>query len=347
MMAFTTYEHKPSSPILQKALQSSLPYSINLVYRTQHSNITPDAHVLSTIPPDATEIPHCWAAAYLDRSMRPETELWVYASGEEPDHSTTSSDLCPECKVAVLSLFDYMSTLPRPPLHPDNQPAFELAKQHEKEHPETGVDVRYPISPGSYLRHLLLPSVITLGACHHKIVQILTDAGLVREEFPGRDAELNKFLFKVSNLPQTRELPEGLNWGKMRENDMTIVQARTAIPRSTRTLMSLESVGVFEKATREPKSWTFLGLDGSLTTLHTEPEYRGMGIAKTVAARIFKEYAPALAVDQNGTAWAHADVYAGNVQSEAVCRSLGGEAVWKLFWIRIDIDRAGKLAGGN
>jgi GNAT superfamily N-acetyltransferase len=103
-------------------------------------------------------------------------------------------------------------------------------------------------------------------------------------------------------------------------------------------------VGVFETATDKPIAWTFLGLDGSLTTLHTEPEYRGKGIAKAVAAKIIREYAPELAVDKEGTAWAHADVFVGNVQSEAVCRSLGGEPLWRHYWVRIDVDRAGRLA---
>jgi GNAT superfamily N-acetyltransferase len=129
----------------------------------------------------------------------------------------------------------------------------------------------------------------------------------------------------------------------MREQDIDVVKARTAIPRSTRTLLSLKSVGVFEKETDTAVAWTFLGLDGSLTTLHTEEEYRGKGIAKAVAARIMRLYAPGLAVDHEGNAWSHADVYTGNVQSEGVCRSLGGEALWKCFWVRIDLERAGTL----
>jgi ribosomal protein S18 acetylase RimI-like enzyme len=133
----------------------------------------------------------------------------------------------------------------------------------------------------------------------------------------------------------------------MREKDIELVKARTSIPRSTQTLLSLKSVGVFEKRTNIAGAWTFLGLDGSLTTLHTEPQYRGKGIAKAVAAKIFREHAPELAVDEGGVAWAHADVYKGNVQSEAVCASLGGNALWTIFWVRVDFSRAGILAKGS
>ncbi|KAF2468147.1 uncharacterized protein BDR25DRAFT_394920 [Lindgomyces ingoldianus] len=334
---FTTSSHPASSSQLQRAFKQSLPHSISLMYRTQHENRTSDAHILATFPPDA-DIPHCWAAAYYDRSMRPETELWVFASGEIPGHSSRDiTQFCPTCRTALLSMIEYMGKLPVPPLHPDNETAVEQAKLHEKQYPELGKDVRYPVSPGSYLRHLLLPSIVTLGAVHHQVMQLFLEAGLVREDFPGPEAALNKFLFKFSALPQTKELPAGLRWGEVRRQDIAIVQSRTAIPRATRTLMSLKNVGVFDEETDKAVAWAFLGLDGSLTALHVEPGYRGKGIAKAVATRMFKRHAPGLAEDGEGMAWAHADVYVGNTQSEAVCRSLGGEDSWKIFWVRIDV----------
>jgi hypothetical protein len=356
------YKHSSTSSILQKALKSALPYSINLVYRTQHKSQSEHAHILSTISTSATEVPKCWAAAYIDRSTRPGTELWLFARGEDPDHapkrdgtsnggsdpapsgSTSTNAFCPQCKLAVLSLLDYMSTLPIPPLHPDELPSLELAKQHEKEHPESGPGIVYDLSPGTYMRHLLWPGVVTLGACHSSVVTICRDVGILRSEFPGANAELNKFLFKISDLPPVKQLPSGLCWGVMRPRDLPTVQARTSIPRATRTLLSLASKGVFDEATDRAVAWTFLGLDGSLTTLHTEAEWRGKGIAKSVAAGIIGECAPGLAVDEQGTAWSHADVYMGNKQSESVCRSLGGRPMWQHYWVRIDLSKAGSLA---
>ncbi|KAH9873623.1 hypothetical protein IAQ61_004247 [Plenodomus lingam] len=336
------YEHDASSPLLQRALKTSLPYSITLVYRTKHPNRTKDAHSIATFPPIMETVPKCWAAAYLDRSMRPETELWIFAAGEDPNHSS-NQDFCSECRIAVLSLFDYMSSLLVPPMHPDSEFALELAKKHEIEHPHPREDGSYALSPGTYMRHLLYPKVVTLGACHRHVMRICHDAGLVRSEFPGPGAELNKFLFKLSALPETRELPKGLRWGKVREQDIEIVKARTSIPRSARTLLSLDSLGVFEEESGAIIAWTFIGLDGSLTTLHTEENYRGKGIAKAVAASIIRQYAPELAVDQRGDAWSHADVYTDNLQSEIVCRSLGGVIMWKCFWLRVDLANAGGL----
>ncbi|KAF9699869.1 hypothetical protein EKO04_002169 [Ascochyta lentis] len=339
------HEHQPTSSILQTALKSALPYSISLVYRTQHPNQSEHAHILSTITPSANSVPKCWAAAYIDRSTRPGTELWLFAPGESPNHTNTATlGFCPQCRIAVLSLLDYMSKLPLPPLHPDEQASLELAKQHERDHPESGPGVVYELGPGTYMRHLLWPGVVTLGACHRDIVQICREAGVLRSEFPGVNAVLNKFLFKIEDLPAVKELPKELRWGEMRKQHLPTVQARTSIPRATRTLMSLKSKGVFEEATDKAIAWTFLGLDGSLTTLHTEPEWRGKGIAKAIAARIIGECAPGLAVDDEGSAWSHADVYVGNAQSESVCRSLGGKAMWEHYWVRIDLSKAGSLA---
>ncbi|KAH7379313.1 hypothetical protein DE146DRAFT_311470 [Phaeosphaeria sp. MPI-PUGE-AT-0046c] len=342
------FSHPATSSPLQRALRATLPYSITLAYRTQHANRTEHAQILATFSPDTETIPKCWAAAYLDRAMRPETELWIFAAGEMPNHcSSQERGFCQECRKAVLALLDYMSTLSTPPMRVDNQPALDLAYQHEKEYPEPGPDGTYPPSPGTYMRHLLLPKVVLVGACHEHIVQIMRDTKLTRRDMPGEDLQLNKFLFKLSDLPETKALPKGLRWGEMREQDIETVKARTSIPRSKATLLSLKSVGVFEEESDEPIAWTFLGLDGSLTTLHTERDYRGKGIAKAVAAKICREHAPGLAVDNEGNAWSHADVYMGNVQSEGVCRSLGGQALWKDYWVRIDLAGAGSLASST
>jgi len=260
--------------------------------------------------------------------------------------SHSPSGFCTTCRIAVLSLMDYMSTMSVPPLRPTNMPALDIAKQHEREFPETGPDAKYPVSFASHCRHLLDPNVITLGACHVDIVQICTEFGLVREEFPGKLARLDKFLFKISDLPETRKLPEGLRWGEMTKKDIDIVTAKIELPRSSSTLMTLKSVAVFDEKTNEAVAWAFLGLDGSLSSLETLPEYRGRGIAKAVTSKILGEWA-GLAVDERGSAWAHANVYERNVQSISVCRSVGGQAMWKTYWVRIDIGKAGHLATGK
>ena len=348
------HAHNPTSLSLRHALRSTLPYSINLTYRTQHPNRTEHAHILATFPEyqdvAEPELPHCWAAAYLDRSSRPETELWLFATGELPGHDESTSTprngiydkekFCPTCRDAVISLLSYMSTLPIPPIHPANSKALRIAKQHEQEYPEAGPDAQYPKTAASYLRHLLLPHVVTLGAVHKGIAKICLEANLICPQFPGLESELNKWIFRINDMADAPPLPEGLRWGEMTAADTEIVQARTPIPRPTHTLLSLQHVAIFEEATGKPIAWSFLGLDGALSTLHVEPEHRGRGMAKAITSKIMKNYAHGLAVDSQGNAWGHADVYIGNLQSEAVCKSMGGKPMWNTFWVRIDIARA-------
>ena len=322
-------------------------FVLNAVYRVSSITLIPHSlHVSHSLlyPPVLPSLHYAISPIYPASShptVRPETELWLFTPGELPTHYTApDSPFCPNCRTALLSLTSYMSTLPTPPLHPSNAPALELAKEHARAYPETGPSARYPPSAALYMRHLLQEKVVTLGAAHVSTVQVLADAGMLCREYPGWDLGLNKFFFKIGNLPEVRPLPAELCFGKLREEDLAIVQARTSIPRTTRTLLSLENVGVLEKATGRPVAWTFLGLDGSLTTLHTEEDWRGRGIAKAVAVKIMREGAEGLAVDEQGEAWGHADVYEGNVQSESVCRSLGGEADAKIVWCRIDLGRA-------
>ncbi|PVI03731.1 acetyltransferas-like protein [Periconia macrospinosa] len=323
------YEHPPTSPNLQRALKATLPYSINLVCRTKHPNRTQHAHVLATFSTEEASIPECWVAAYFDDSMRPETDLWIFAAAEVPDHAGSSPDgkFCPKCKQLVLTLLDYLSRLEIAPLRSENQYIWDIDRPKNSAHLD-------------YYGHLLVPHVVTLGAVHHQVVEICEDIGIVRDDFPGRGAKLNKFFFNTSDLPLERELPPGLRWGDMRAEDNPIVLASTSIPRVESTLLSLKSLGIFNEETDKPVSWAFLGLDGSLTTLTTDPKYRGKGLAKALVTKLLRNHASKLAVDDKGNAWAHADVYEGNKQSESVCRSLGGNAGAKIFWVRIDLKGA-------
>ena len=390
------YEHSASSPSLLFALQSCLPYSLPLYRRVQFHDRGPDAHVLATFlpeedndihsgPQDGSNIPNCFAAAFIDRSLRPQTEMWAFVRGEMPDHqpqpasvaalitkepgakpsqveeassiletipirtkistphsSSNATLSCPTCTSAFISLLKYISTLPDVPLRPDNEKYLKMATANATALGE--LSIRYqPINSASYLAHLLIPTVLTLGTLHSSLTSILTALNLVRTEFPGLEAPCHKFIFRLSDLNAPVSLPEGLRWGEMRAQDLKIVQARTAIPRSDRALSSLKSVGVFEEDTDAPIAWAFLGSDGSLTSLHVEPAFRNRGLAKAVAAKLFREHVPGNVRTDHGDDWAHADVYEGNLQSERVCKSLGGQKWWSIFWVRLDLGRVGTM----
>lgn len=134
------------------------------------------------------------------------------------------------------------------------------------------------------------------------------------------------------------------------------MRSRTQIPRTDRTLATLPSLAIFPDAEgSQPIAWSLLGPDASLSSLHVEPEYRGRGLAKVLARKLFREGMEMYwrdswdAVDGEGKGeesgmekdrWAHADVAVDNVPSNAVCTGLGGQWGFMVYWIRVDVGAA-------
>lgn len=148
----------------------------------------------------------------------------------------------------------------------------------------------------------------------------------------------------------SRDLPPGFEYGKVDPKDYSLVKSRTQIPRQDRTLCKLPSVAIYpnnnSSTTREPVAWGFLGLDASLTTLHVEPAYRGLGLAKSLSLKLFSDdmeiycqHNPTPTKKDGYTTerYAHADVATDNRSSQGVCESLGGKWSFEVFWIRVDL----------
>jgi GNAT superfamily N-acetyltransferase len=181
---------------------------------------------------------------------------------------------------------------------------------------------------------------------------------------------------KPANLG-TSGLPAGLYWSNMQEQDLTTVRSRTHIPRRERTLRLLPSICVRRLhsfvharpppaladgaahsshpvhgrepgepsmaqtapiAPDEPVAWAFLGVEASLASLHVEPEFRRLGLAKAVTAKLFSEYMEAFGT-REGEQWAHSDVAEDNEASVRVQESLGGRKGHQGWWMSLDLRR--------
>ncbi|CAK7223045.1 hypothetical protein SBRCBS47491_005068 [Sporothrix bragantina] len=185
----------------------------------------------------------------------------------------------------------------------------------------------------------------------------------------------DKWLFRFEDVPvlsqpEDTEYATGLSgkdgqgqpslvWDSVRtREDVALVISRTAIPRTEETLLSVPSVALREKSTTPGEegtlqAWAFVGVDGSLWTLHAEPAYRGRGVAKTLAARLFRQYCGVFdtTVDdsegsndcsEKGDGWCAADVSASNRQSQGVCKRLGAKRAWSTAWIVVTYDSLGE-----
>ncbi|KAJ4258724.1 hypothetical protein NW762_007810 [Fusarium torreyae] len=153
---------------------------------------------------------------------------------------------------------------------------------------------------------LAYPDAVLLGTLHDSVRKLLFKTGRVE---PRETGAYDKWLFKYDDLPKDEvELPEGMYWGTATEDDCRVVVSRTNIPRT------VEVLGRF---------------DGSLVSLHCEEPYRRRGLAKTLAAKLFREKSLDFADD----GWCGADVAPDNDGSRGMCKRLNGEPYWRISWV--------------
>ena len=176
----------------------------------------------------------------------------------------------------------------------------------------------------------------------------------------------------------------GLAWDRVRPDEFRTVLARTPIPRSEATLALLPSIAARRRVpisppaqngvhgangangttdggpdarpveeTDELMAWAFIGVDGTLTSLHVEERWRGRGLGKEVARRaagLVAAGAGMAGVGDGGgrTAaeeeWLHSDVARSNGESAGVARALGGVEAWHVYWVWADLERVERWA---
>ena len=98
-----------------------------------------------------------------------------------------------------------------------------------------------------------------------------------------------------------------------------------------------------------PIAWGFLSVDGSLASLHVEPEHRGRGLAVQLCKEVIRAglapgsiFRPIGERKSQGRAeeedvWAHADVAMTNIASRRVMEKVGGEIAWTDTWTVVEL----------
>lgn len=386
------YAHPDPRATLLPHLLPLLPSTLPLVRRIQFHFQSPYAQVISTLPsfnsplfPFPGSTPPSFAAAYVDRSRAPETECWIFSTIElsaDPPHTPTSlgptfSFLSSKAeadsaiaKSHLLAVLHYISRLPLPPSFPSelNPSLLLIGALHSH---NLIILKGGPIAQDSGQKVI---SRTKTGDHIHGDIQKggKNDSGCIR----GHTVPYRKFLL----APKSREggdarawiLPEGFCWSKVKEEELPLVISRTEIPRTTRTLSLLPNVAIRARrkgsctATTETEkqrngdngqliAWAFLGVDGSLTSLHVEAEWRGSGLGKKVAGRLFELLR---AQDERegheeseggfdgllrGEEWGHSDVAADNAGSIGVAKGLGGREAWECFWGFVDLSKVDEM----
>ena len=189
--------------------------------------------------------PH-FAAAYLDLSKGPETEMYLYTTLED------AKDLAAVPDDEVERVLDLAVAL------------LQRGKIAAQEVMRSGA---FKLARGAGF---------LVGGLHQPTYELLCSRrGLTSSYWNPHHA----WLFRLERLPalpggsEDGPVPE-LRWDVVRRDDVPLIASRTYIPKIEATLMSEPSVGVRD-ATGTLVAWGFIGVAGTLSTLHVE--VRGPG----------------------------------------------------------------------
>ena len=364
----------PQIHLLLQALHTYLPYSLPLYRRFQfhlsHPN-PPFAQVFNSFSPlsplskerlsaerwlllackqeqDAEQVP--WICSHIDLSAAGQTQVWVFANWELPRIQKQQATLqtLNERGRLLQALFEKIYDRDVP-LIPETGPKGLLqAKKVGRE------DV--PFSRTKVLFG-------ALNVCVRSLIPEGTgerlDGGTVHYLFPQEKVIMRaydpylKYLFPTKSSCEPREeqngtephttLPPDYTFGPMQYQYLQMVLDRTDIPRGLDTMSSFFGIGLFYKQDPTPVGWGFLGKDASLTSLHTEPEHRGKGLAVLLSKELFRRQNEHFRTigDKDAQAevdWAHADVAEYNLASRKVMEKIGGTVEWEDCWIDVELE---------
>lgn len=325
---------------LIEVLLGHLPHSLPLYRRLQFPHKSENHRILATLLPQKTEDSTCFAAAYVERARYPRTECWMFLSCESKIDSSRShaeESQCSNCVENCLSVVREIANIPTP--LEDNSP--EAIEANSK-----------------FPTHAFDPNLVLIGSLHSFAAHLLQDQGWISDVHPGLKVPYLKYIFESDSLSMSTinyNLPEDLRWGTVREQDFALVQTRTGVPRAPALLRTMSSIAIFPALRNSeyqkdvaPIAWGFLGVDGTLSAMHVEEEYRGRGLAKKVAANLIHNILPQMfdITGEPGGGLAHADVAPENDSSRGVCESVGGKnpTGWVVYWVRVDLDKAREYA---
>lgn len=296
----------------------------------QHSPDTPSEIIERTT---SQRSGHRWLAAYIDLTNSGQTQVWTFASWEaefsasaDPSSAVQKSHEYPIFAGLFNALFSHIRKEHVPKLGHDPPEQWQRLK-------DSGKIVSLPFSRSKVLFG-------TLAECHWSFLENYGSKGAEGVSRADRGYLKHVFASEVSSLGSVTP-PDALYFAPMEEQHLQTILDRTNIPRTIETVRQLHRVGLFNED-KIPIAWGMLSKDGSISSLHTEPEYRGKGLAEVVSRRLFADQLD-IFTDDRGPATVdtivhcHADVSATNHASTRVMEKLGGKVMWKVAWIELEV----------
>ncbi|KAH8173003.1 hypothetical protein LIA77_07258 [Sarocladium implicatum] len=305
--------------------------------------------------PSSIEPSHVWTLALVYRPGHPSTEIWFFSSLEiahghaAHEKETQAADVSPDKLVlpfsdatrrqAGLQIATILSHIPIT----SRQPGVKVSEQC--------------LTFGG-------PGCLA-GNVHTTVAALLAEHGLiVRGSQPYGHYVYPAVAETEGRIPDgsSEGLPDGLIWSTIQPSDHADVMAVNKIVRSAATIAHLPSAAIRKVVPKDDGSpgkavaFGFASGDGSLRTLHVDPEYRRMGLAKAVVRRLLSTgvFAP----PRSGPFSPDEDVYKemeephplaftsvekSNVASIKTFEGVKAVWSWDVYWIWVDLDKASDL----
>lgn len=143
------------------------------------------------------------------------------------------------------------------------------------------------------------------------------------------------------------------------ECDIDLVVDRSPYKRSQESMLTRipYSVCIKPKGEDIPIAWQLLYPDGSIGMLHVEPEYRRMGLGKTIVRALCKKLEELYRTEDKGKVgkypwarWEFVDVIVGNQKSMSLLKSLesdGWQKGWDCRWFYMTMDLESEVGDTN
>jgi hypothetical protein len=173
-----------------------LPTCIALYRRIQFGHFGPSARLLSSIdfakPFDERKPDEPWIVVYADRTVRPETEVWLAASWE---HSTPTDDsLLLHADDLVKAMIKKIGQIEARP-----QQAGTASNPEKDTSLPPALNGSVPDDRDQYLRHMQNEQVVLFGSTHRSTFEILKRLGFVDPESMEISSEpYRKYIFDLN-----------------------------------------------------------------------------------------------------------------------------------------------------
>ncbi|KAL2259158.1 hypothetical protein VTK26DRAFT_7255 [Humicola hyalothermophila] len=350
----------PPAPLLP-LLHAHLPYSLPVLRRLQFAQHfpggrSPHIHVLFAYhrnddgggDDDDDEGINHFTAACVDLSRAPETQCWIYSTLEDGRSGVEGRE--GEIGGGVNGAGNGGGEKEEEGVEEVKGMELVMAVMRRiRRIALAGLTEEGGDGEGSRARE---EGAVLVGSLHETIRQGMLRRGVRMDAPDNVDPEVGwefcgKWLFRVEDLPLVEQvdgdggkavvrLPNGMCWDRARREDIPLVLSRTAIARQEKTLLMLPSV-VVRLGNGAPVAWAFMGLDGTIISLHVEEPYRRLGLAKAVACKLMREHLNEYGDD----GWGAADVFILNHKSQGFCKSIGGKNSWMHSWAVIHLSSVG------